>query len=100
MAAQLVDVDHRLAEIHAQVGHMTDLVHHSRHVEQRLGGNTANVQAHAAQGGVALHHNDLESQVGCAKRCRITAGAATQHHQVAVQIGRAAKAGSGKSRNS
>jgi hypothetical protein len=42
------------AEVDAQRRQVADLVHHRRHVQQRLGRDAAHVQAHAAQGGVAL----------------------------------------------
>jgi hypothetical protein len=62
-------------------------VHHRCHVQQRLAGNAAHVQAHAAQLGVALHQNDLQTQVGGAEGGAVAAGAAAQHQHVAVQIG-------------
>ena len=62
-------------------------------MQQRLGGNAAHVQAHAAQGGVALDDDDLEAQVGRAEGGAVAAGAAAEHEHVAVQIGGASKAG-------
>jgi hypothetical protein len=70
-------------------GQVADFVHHRRHVQQRLGGDAAHVQAHAAQGGVALDQNHLEAQVGRAEGGRVAARAAAQHQHVAVQIGTA-----------
>ena len=54
-------------EGHAQVGEMLDLVHHGRHVQQRLGRNAADVQADAAERGIALDQHHLEPQVGRAE---------------------------------
>jgi len=81
------------AKVHTQVGHVTDLVHHGRHLQQRLGRDAAQVKAHAAQGGVALDDDDLEAQVGCAERGAETARAATEQERVAVQADEACEAG-------
>ena len=87
VAAQLVDVDHRLAEVHTEVGHVADFVHHRCDVQQGFGRNATHVQTHAAQGGVALNDDHVQAEVGRAERCRITAGATAQDEHVALDVG-------------
>jgi hypothetical protein len=91
VAAQLVDVDHGCAKVHAQVGHVADFVHDGGHVQQRLGGDAAHVQAHATQGGVALDDDHLEAQVRSAEGGGVAARATAEHQHVAVQVGTAGK---------
>jgi len=80
VAAQLVDVDHGRAEVHAQVGHVADFVHDRGHVQQRLGRNATHVQAHAAQGGVALdQRSTFRPRSAARKAARVAAGAAAEH---------------------
>jgi hypothetical protein len=87
VAAQLVDVDHGYAEVHAQVGQVAHLVHHGGHVQQRLGRDAAHVQADAAQRGVAFDDDDFQAQVGRAEGGGVAAGATAQHQHVALQVG-------------
>jgi len=94
VATQLVDVEHRLTEVHAQVGHVADLVHHGGHVQERLGRDAAHVQAHTTQGGVALDQHDLETQIGGAEGSAVATGATAEHEHVAVEIGRTGEGGS------
>ena len=88
--AYLVDIDRRLGERHAGIAHVRRLVDHGRHVQQRLRRDAAHVQAHAAQGGVALDDDGAQAQVGRAERRRITARTAAQHHHVDVDVDLAA----------
>jgi hypothetical protein len=87
--AQLGDVELRFAVGHAQVGEVLDLVHHHRHVQQRLRRDAAHVEADAAERGVALDQHHLHAEVGGAERGRIAAGAAAEHEQVALDVGAA-----------
>jgi hypothetical protein len=80
-------------KLHARHFQVLDFVHHRRHVQQRLGRDAAHVQAHAAQGGVALDQHHLQAQVGRAEGGRVAARATAQHDHVAVHVHRAAKAG-------
>ncbi len=98
MAAQLVDVDLGRAKLDAGHFEVLDLIHHGGHVQQRLGGDAAHVQAHAAQGGVALDQDDLQAQVGGAEGGGVATGATAQHEHVAFQIDRAGEA-AGRCRN-
>src|SRR3546814_15016802 len=63
VAAQLVEGDLRLAEIDAVVGRVPRLVDHRRRVQQRLGGNAADVEADAAELRVALDQDGVQTQV-------------------------------------
>jgi hypothetical protein len=76
VGAQLGNVDGRLAKAHAQVSEVLHLVHDRRHMQQRLAGNAAHVEAHASQGRVALDDHHLEPQVGRAEGRRVAAGPA------------------------
>jgi hypothetical protein len=68
VAAQLVHVDLGRAEVDAQVGRQVLTPRPSRrHVQQRLGGDAAHVQAHAAQGGVALDQMTLRPRSAARK---------------------------------
>ena len=98
VAAQLVQVDLRLAEADAVGGQLACLVDDRGVVQQRLGRDTAHVQADAAQRVVALHQHGGQTQVGGAEGGRIAAGAGAQHQHVVLGIGRAAEAGGGRSR--
>ena len=86
-AAQLVDVDLRLAECDARVRHLLGLGHHLGRMQQRLGRNAADVEAYPAQRRVALDQHDFLAQVGRAKGRGIAARARAQHHDLGVQIG-------------
>ena len=93
VAAQLVDIDHGCAKVHAQVGHVAHFVHHRCDMQQGFGWDAAHVQAHATQGGVTLDDDDFQAQVGGAEGGGIATGATAQHQQVALQVSRACKAG-------
>jgi hypothetical protein len=76
-------------EAHAERGEVLDLVHHRGHVQQRLGRDAADVQAHAAERREALDQHGLQAQVGGAECGRITARAGTEHEHVALEVGAA-----------
>ena len=96
--AQLVDADLGRAKVHAQIGHVADLVHHRGHMQQGLGGNAAHVQADPAQGGVALDQNHFQAQVGSTESGGVAARAGAQDQDIAIQVGVAAKRGCGRCR--
>jgi hypothetical protein len=73
-------------KVHAKVAQVADLVHHGGHVQQRLAGDAAHVQADAAQRGVAFDDHDLQAQVRRAERRRVAARAAAEHQHVALQV--------------
>ena len=93
--ARLVCVTWYWRPADAQRRQVADFVHHRRHVQQRLGWDAADVQAHAAERGVALDDDHLQAQIGGAESGRIAARAATQDDDVAVEVGGAAKTRSG-----
>jgi hypothetical protein len=87
--AQLAEVDPRLAEIDAMGGRRLHFGHEGREVEQRLGGNAADVEAHAAQRGVALDQHDPLAQVCGAEGRRVAARPGSQdQHLSAGRFGR------------
>ena len=88
--AYLVDIDRRLGKRHARIRHVRRLIDNGGDVQQRLRRDAAHVQAHAAQGGVALDDDGAQAQIGRAERRRITARTAAQHHHVDVDVDLAA----------
>ena len=72
---------------------MFHFVYHGGIVQQGFGRDAAHIQAHAAQGGVALHNGGFQTLVGCGKGSRIATGAATQHHHIIFGIGIAGEIG-------
>ena len=91
--AQRIDVHRRLCKHDARLVDMLGLLDHRRHVQQRLGGDAAHVQAHAAEGGVALDDRGLEPQVGGAEGRRVAARAGAEHDHVVFGVRRAGVAG-------
>ncbi len=94
-ADQRRDVDRRVAESDAVRGHLLGLGDHSRGVQQRLGGDAADVQAHAAEAFVALDERDPQSEVRGAERRRVAAdpGAEDDHLEVAIAVGGGGRCG-------
>ena len=78
VTAQFVDVEFGLAEIHTQIRHVADFVHHRGYVQKCFGWNASHVQANAAQGGVALDDDDAQAKVCGSESGGITAGATAQ----------------------
>jgi hypothetical protein len=63
-------------------------------MQERLRGNAADVQAHAAEGCIALDEHRLHAEVGAAERGRIAAGTRAEHEHLALDVGFAAVTGS------
>ena len=83
----LADVQSRYIHLNAQLRALAmvhGLLELLGHMDQRLGGNAANVQAGAAQC-LAFHQNGGDAQLACANRRDITAGAAADNQQRGVQ---------------
>ena len=78
VTAQFVDVEFGLAEIHTQIRHVADFVHHRSHVQERFGWNTSHVQAHATQGSVSLNNDNAQAKVCGSESGGVTAGATAQ----------------------
>jgi hypothetical protein len=83
---QLRQLDPWSTEVDAMRPHLADFVDDLGRVQQGLRGDAAHVEADAAQHGPALHQRDLETQVGSAERCGITAGTRTQDQQLSFTI--------------
>ena len=95
--AQRVEVDLRLAEGDAVRAHCFYFVHHPGSVQQRLGRNTADVQAHAAQRRVTFDEDRFQPEVSRPERRGITAWPRAEHEHLAFHVG-AARVGSRRGR--
>ncbi len=84
--AQPVQIDSGGTELHPMLRHQGRLFDHVGRVQQRLGRDTAHVEAYTAQAGVTLHQGYLQTQVGGPERRRVPTWPGTQHHQVVVEI--------------
>jgi hypothetical protein len=62
-------------------------------VQQRLARNAAHVQAHAAEGGIALDEHGLHAEVGAAEGRGVATGAGTENQHFALDIRLAAVGG-------
>ena len=99
VATQHVDVDFRRGKLDAVGGQVFHLVDHCRVMQQCFGRDAAYVQAHAAQGGVALYQHHFQAQVGRAEGSGVAARAGAQHQYVALDVGSATMAGSNRGRH-
>ena len=80
--AQLLQVDLRLAERDAVLGHLVRLANDLRGVQQRLGRNAPAVEAHAAELRVLVDQGDLHAVVGGVEGGRVSAGPAADDQQL------------------
>src|SRR5207244_5437608 len=103
-AAQLVDVHAGLAAAKrdAEAAHLLDLVDDPGDVQQRLGGDAADVQADSAQPRVSLDQGRLEAEVRGAESGAVAAGARADHEYGRLEVDlpsvRRACVGSGRGR--
>ena len=81
------------SEADAETAHLLHLVDHPRHVEERLGGDAAHVEADAAERGVPLDQHRLQTQVRRAECRAVAAGARTDHQHSGLEIDLPAKRG-------
>ena len=79
-------VEHRLLDRDAFVGGVVGEAPQLGGVQQRLGRNAADMQAGAAQFGVFFNDGGFQSVLAGAHRCRVAAGAATNHNQVVCHV--------------
>ena len=86
-AAQTVDVDLGLAELDAVRLEALGFLDDRDGMQKCLGRDAADVEADAAQGGIALDDDDLHAQIGGTEGSRITARATTDDEHVAFDIG-------------
>ena len=89
-------VDLRRAEVDAEVVRVRGFVDHRGRMQQRLRRNAADVEAHAAECGVALDQHRVQAEVGGAERGGVAAGTGAEHDDVAFDVGLAAGGGSGR----
>ena len=76
--AQGIERDARLAEVEAELLRALGLADDRRHVQERLGGDAALVEAGAAEPLARVHHHRLEPQFRAAERRGVPAGSAAQ----------------------
>src|SRR3546814_7975912 len=88
--AQLVERELRLSEVDAVVAGVLRLVDHRRRVQQRLGGNAADVEADATELRMTLHQHGVEAEVSRAERGGVAAGAGAEDDDSAFDVGLAA----------
>jgi hypothetical protein len=97
VGAQLVDIDRRCGEGDAEIVGVLGFFHDRRDVQQGLGRNAADVEADAAEGGVALDDDRLHAEVGRAEGGRVTAGAGAEDEHLALDVGTAGMAAGDRS---
>ena len=95
--AELRRIDLGRTEAHAELGHRLRILDHAGRMQQRLGRDAADVQAHAAQRRPALDQRDRKAQVRGAKRRRVTARAGAEHDEVEI-VGMSRRCGRGRPR--
>ena len=86
--AQPGSVDLRLAELDAMRSHRTRVLDDLCRMQQRLGRNAADVEAHAAKRRPALDQRHLEAEIRRAKRRGVSPGARTDDEHVVIETGR------------
>jgi hypothetical protein len=82
--AERVQIDLGVGEGHAAGAGALGLGDHLGDVQQRLGGDAADVQADAAERLVALDEHDVEAEVRCAEGRRVAAWPGSEDHQLRV----------------
>ena len=85
-AAQAIDVDLRLGELHPEVLHLLGFGDDLGGVQQRLRRNAADVQADAAERRVALDQHHLLAEVGRAERRGVATRPRAEHHDLGVDV--------------
>ena len=84
--AQAGEFDLRRAEGDAMRGHRLGFVDDLGHMQQRLGGDAADIEADAAQRRALVDQHDLLSEVRGPERGGVAAGAGAEHEHVAIEI--------------
>ena len=83
--AQLVEIDLRLAELHAPGGGMTRLFDEFGDVQECLGRDAATVDAHAARIGLAVDERDVHPEVRGVERGGVPAGAGANDDELGLR---------------
>jgi hypothetical protein len=86
VCAELREVELRRAELDAGVGEPARRGEHLRDVQQRLGRDAADVQADAAERGMALDQHDRAAEIRGAERRGVAAGSGAEHEDVGAEI--------------
>ena len=85
VVAHLVQVNLGWSELDTGTGAFSRFVDDLGGMQQRLGGNTADVQTYTAERRVALDQHDLLAEISGAKGRGITAGTASENEDFGVQ---------------
>src|SRR5262249_27573417 len=80
--AQLVEIDLRLGELDAPRCRMTRFVDHLGDVEQRLRGNAAAIDAHAAGIQLGIDERGAETEIGGEERGGVSTGTAADDNEL------------------
>ena len=86
-AAELRAIDLRRRKDDPAVAHVCRILDHLGGMQQGLGGNAADVQAHAAENRPALDERDLESQIGGAEGRGVAARSRAEDDEIAGAVG-------------
>ena len=84
--AQPVDIGLRRAELHAERSHLLGIGDHARGVQQRLGRNAADVEAHAAERRIAFDEDHFLAEVGRAESGGVATGTRAEHEHFGVHV--------------
>ena len=83
---KLVEVDLGLAELKAVRRHLARLGDHLGGVQERLGGDAADVQADPAERRIALDQHGLEPEIGRPEGRRVAPRPRAQHHELRLDV--------------
>ena len=83
---QLIEFYGRLVENDALVRRFLCFGDDFRHMQQRLGGDTSNIEAYTAECGIALDQDHFPAQIGGAERAGIAARPRSQYHYIGMNI--------------
>ena len=83
---ELVEVDLGLAELKAVRRHLARLGDHLGGVQERLGGDAADVQADPAERRIALDQHGLEPEIGRPEGRRVAPRPRAQHHELGLDV--------------
>ena len=93
-----VEIDRRRAEAHAVAGQRRRLVDGLGDMQQRLGGNAADVEADAAERRPRVDQHDFLPEIGGAERRGVAAGAGAENQEVGLEVGGSRRGGRGRRR--
>ena len=87
VGAQLVEIDLWRGEGDTGLSHVRRFFHHRGDMQQGFRGNAPDVEAHAAERGIAFDDDRLHAQIGGAESGRIAARAGAENEHFALDVG-------------